>query len=76
MPSTIGYGFNVTHSLVRNLEDTLMSDLKKRTGETMSFWQMLSEMPEVGDDDLFEREWDAGATSLRQRMINYRVLPS
>lgn len=33
-----------------------MNDLKRRTGEPMSFWQMLSEMPELGDDDLFERE--------------------
>ncbi len=54
--SMIAHGFSVAQLLVRNLEEDLVRDLKKRTGEPMSFWQMLSEMPELGDDDLFERE--------------------
>jgi plasmid stability protein len=66
--------------LVRNLEEDLVRDLKKRAGlhgvsveeehrrilrevlrpevgdQRRNFWQMLTEMPDVGDDSLFERE--------------------
>ncbi|MEO7097969.1 MAG: DNA-binding protein [Luteolibacter sp.] len=65
--------------LVRNLDDDLVRDLKKRAGEhgvsveeehrrilraalrgdaekRKPFWQVLGEMPDVGDDSLFERE--------------------
>ena len=76
----IAHGFTVAQLLVRNLEEDLVRDLKKRAGEhgvsveeehrrilrtalrgetaekPKSFWQVLSEMPEVGDDALFERE--------------------
>ncbi len=66
--------------LVRNLEEDLVRDLKRRAGshgvsveeehrrilrevlrpeageQRKTFWQMLTEMPDVGDDSLFERE--------------------
>ena len=76
----IAHGRIVAQLLVRNLEEDLVRDLKRRAGEhgvsveeehrrilraalrggaeadPKSFWQMLSEMPEVSDDSLFERE--------------------
>ena len=76
----IANGFSVAQLLVRNLEEDLVRDLKRRAGEhgvsveeehrrilraalrgetagkPKSFWQVLGEMPEVGDDALFERE--------------------
>lgn len=66
--------------LVRNLEESLVRDLKKRAGEhgvsveeehrrilrealhpatpgtRKSFWELLSEMPDVGDEHFLERE--------------------
>lgn len=66
--------------LVRNLDEELVSHLKRRAGEhgvsveeehrrilrdallgeveekRKSFWRMLSEIPDVGDDSLFERD--------------------
>jgi len=79
--------------LVRNLEDELVRDLKKRAGEhgvsveeehrrilrealraetagkRKSFWQALSEMPDVGDDVLFERERNLAGRATEQNLF-------
>lgn len=78
--------------LVRNLEDDLVRDLKRRAGEhgvsveeehrrilrealsgtvakQKSFWQVLSEMPDVGDPILFEREKSLPGRSTEQSLF-------
>lgn len=79
--------------LVRNLEEELVRDLKKRAGEhgisveeehrrilrealrasaedkRKSFWQVLSEIPDVGDDSLFERERHLGGRATDQQLF-------
>jgi antitoxin FitA len=80
--------------LVRNLEDDLVRDLKRRAGEhgvsveeehrrilrealradavteRKSFWQALGEMPDVGDDSLFEREQDPRGRATESRLFD------
>ena len=79
--------------LVRNLEDELVRELKKRAGEhgvsveeehrrilrealragaaekRKSIWQALSEMPDVGDDALFERERKLAGRATEQNLF-------
>jgi hypothetical protein len=80
--------------LVRNLEEELVRDLKKRAGEhgvsveeehrrilrealrpnpaggRKSFWQVIGEMPDMGDDDLFERERDTPGRATEQPSLD------
>lgn len=89
----IAHGEGVAQLLVRNLEDDLVRDLKKRAGEhgvsveeehrrilraalrgetagkPKSFWQVLSEMPDVGDDTLFERECELPGRATEQNLF-------
>ena len=79
--------------LVRNLDDALVRDLKKRAGEhgvsveeehrrilrealsgdatekRRSFWQALSDMPDVGDDAVFERERSVSGRGTDQKLF-------
>jgi hypothetical protein len=80
--------------LVRNLDEELVRDLKKRAGEhgvsveeehrrilrealqpdqaggRKSFWQVIGEMPDLGDDDLFERERNKPGRATEQPSID------
>lgn len=51
--------------LVRNLEDERVRHLREAllgrgAAKRKTFWQVLGEMPDVGDDSLFERERSRG----------------
>jgi hypothetical protein len=91
--SMIAHGCSVAQLLVRNLEEDLVRDLKRRAGEhgvsveeehrrilraalrgetsgkLKSFWQVLGEMPEVGDDSLFERERGLSGRATEQNLF-------
>jgi len=47
------HGISVEEEHRRILRDALQADAAEKR---KSFWQVLSEMPDVGDDALFERE--------------------
>lgn len=47
------HGVSVEEEHRRILRDALLTDSGEKS---KSFWQMLSEMPDLGGDDLFERE--------------------
>ena len=79
--------------LVRNLDEELVRDLKKRAGEhgvsveeehrrilrealtedaaakRKSFWEVLSDMPDFGDESLFERERDLPSRGTEQKLF-------
>jgi plasmid stability protein len=46
------HGVSVEEEHRRILREALLAD----AGERKSFWQVLGEMPDVGGEDLFERE--------------------
>jgi len=80
--------------LVRNLEEEIVRDLKKRAGEhgvsveeehrrilrealrpnqaggRKSFWPVIGEMPDFGDDDLFERDRDTPGRATEQPLLD------
>lgn len=80
--------------LVRNLDEELVRDLKKRAGEhgisveeehrrilrealrpnqsggRKSFWQVIGEMPDLGDEDLFERDRHTSGRATEQPSLD------
>lgn len=83
----------VAQLLVRNLEDDLVRELKRRAGEhgvsveeehrrilkqalfeqgkhQKTFWQALSEMPEDGDDFLFDRDRNNPGRASDQQIVS------
>jgi antitoxin FitA len=79
--------------LVRNLDDDLVRDLKRRAGEhgvsveeehrrilrdalrpesagkMPSFWEVLTDMPDAGDDSIFERDRSAAGRNAAQGFL-------
>ena len=79
--------------LVRNLDDDLVRDLKRRAGahgisvedehrrilrdalrpesagKMPSFWEVLSDMPDIGDDSIFERDRSKVARNTAQGFL-------
>ena len=60
------HGVSVEEEHRRILREALLAD----AGERKSFWQVLSEMPDVGGDDLFERERDLPGRGTEQTLFD------
>ena len=60
------HGVSVEEEHRRILREALREDA---AGKRKSFWQALSEMPDVGDDSLFERERDLGGRATEQHLF-------
>lgn len=89
----IADGVRMAQLLVRNLDDDLVRDLKRRAGEhgvsveeehrrilrdalrpetagrSPSFWEALTDMPDAGGDELFERDHSRVARSTAQDFL-------
>jgi hypothetical protein len=50
----------------RVLREALQADT---AAKRKSFWQVLSEMPDVGDDALFDREYGLGGRATEQNLF-------
>jgi len=60
------HGVSVEEEHRRILREALQGDaLEKRK----SFWQVLSEMPDVGDDALFERDRNLAGRATEQNLL-------
>ena len=60
------HGVSVEEEHRRILREALQADT---SGKRKSFWQMLSEMPDVGDDSLFERERNLSGRASEQQLF-------
>jgi plasmid stability protein len=59
------HGVSVEEEHRRILRDALLADAEERK----NFWQMLSEMPDTGGDDLFERERNLPGRATKQTLF-------
>ncbi len=58
-------GVSVEEEHRRILREALQADV----GESKSFWQVLGEMPDVGGEDLFERERNLPSRGTNQTLF-------
>jgi antitoxin FitA len=60
------HGVSVEEEHRRILREVLLTDTKAKA---KSFWQMLSEMPDAGGEELFEREQNLGGRGTDQSLF-------
>ena len=61
------HGVSVEEEHRRILREALRADT---AAKRRSFWQALSEMPDVGDDSLFERERDLAGRATESQLFD------